>query len=199
MLRMQPVNVAIEAADTFTAAGLENGLAARPEIRVVPRARLTGRAVLVVAVDQHAPQVTALLGEPRLRKVLVADFLTEQELRAATACRVVAVLSRAEAAGERFGAELLAAADGDGTMPSEAFDRLLDRARGANPAPAPRLSEREVEVLRLMADGWDTADMANRLCYSERTVKNVIYALTSRLELRSRPHAVAFAVRAGLI
>jgi DNA-binding NarL/FixJ family response regulator len=40
---------------------------------------------------------------------------------------------------------------------------------------------------------------AGKLCYSERTVKNVIYELTSRLKLRSRSHAVAYAMRSGLI
>jgi DNA-binding NarL/FixJ family response regulator len=129
----------------------------------------------------------------------VTDFMTEWELRAAVACRVVAVLSRVEAAGDRFVAEVLSAAGGDGTMPAEVLDELLERARRASPTRGPRLSAREVEVLRLMADGWDTADIASQLCYSERTVKNVIYALTSRLKLRSRPHAVAFAMRAGLI
>jgi DNA-binding NarL/FixJ family response regulator len=195
---MTPVNVAVEAADTFTAAGLTNRLGSRPEVRVVGRADLTGRDVLVVAVDRLGAEATALLADP-VPKVLVTDRLTEDELRTAVASRVVAVLSRAEAAGDRLVAELLSAARGDGAMPAEVFDALLDRVRRANPVSAPSLSAREVDVLRLMAEGWDTADMASRLCYSERTVKNVIYALTSRLKLRSRPHAVAFAMRAGLI
>ncbi len=54
-------------------------------------------------------------------------------------------------------------------------------------------------MLRLMADGMDTAEIAQKLCYSERTVKNVIYGVTSRLNLRNRPHAVAYAMRAGAI
>jgi DNA-binding CsgD family transcriptional regulator len=61
------------------------------------------------------------------------------------------------------------------------------------------LTAREVEVVRLMSEGCDTAEIADQLCYSERTVKNVIYALTSRLNLRNRPHAVAYAMRAGVI
>lgn len=59
------------------------------------------------------------------------------------------------------------------------------------------LSEREVEVLRLVAEGNDTNEIARTLCYSERTVKNVIHDVTSRLHLRNRPHAVAFALRQG--
>jgi DNA-binding NarL/FixJ family response regulator len=45
----------------------------------------------------------------------------------------------------------------------------------------------------------DTADIAFKLCYSERTVKNVIHDITTRHQLRNRAHAVAYAVRQGLI
>jgi len=61
------------------------------------------------------------------------------------------------------------------------------------------LSERELEVLRLVADGCDTAEIARRLCYSDRTVKNIIHDVVTRLQLRNRSHAVAYALREGLI
>src|SRR5436309_792731 len=61
------------------------------------------------------------------------------------------------------------------------------------------LYPREVEVLRLMAEGLDTTQIAHRLVYSERTVKNVLHGLMTRMHLRNRPHAVAYALREGLI
>ena len=61
------------------------------------------------------------------------------------------------------------------------------------------LSPREVEVLKLVADGFNTREIATRLAYSERTVKNVLHDVTNRLQLRNRSHAVAYAVRQGLI
>jgi DNA-binding CsgD family transcriptional regulator len=54
-------------------------------------------------------------------------------------------------------------------------------------------------VLRLVADGYDTAEIARKLAYSERTVKNVLHNITARLHLRNRPHAVAYALRQGFI
>ena len=54
-------------------------------------------------------------------------------------------------------------------------------------------------MLRLLADECSTAEIADELAYSESTIKSAIHELTSRLELRNRSHAVAFAVRAGLI
>jgi len=61
------------------------------------------------------------------------------------------------------------------------------------------LTEREVDVLKLLADGFDTTEVATRLCYSERTVKNVVQDITRRHNLRNRTHAVAYALRQGLI
>ena len=61
------------------------------------------------------------------------------------------------------------------------------------------LAPREVEVLRLLADGLDTSEIAHQLAYSERTVKNVVHDVTTRLQLRNRSHAVAYALREGLI
>jgi DNA-binding NarL/FixJ family response regulator len=61
------------------------------------------------------------------------------------------------------------------------------------------LTEREVKVLRLVADGMSTAEVARSLAYSERTIKNVIQDVVSRFRLRNRAHAVAFALREGLI
>ncbi|MDL5158609.1 helix-turn-helix transcriptional regulator [Actinomycetospora termitidis] len=78
----------------------------------------------------------------------------------------------------------------------------------AGPAPAvpepdrswsPRLSDREVEVLRMLAGGASTGEVSEALHYSERTIKNVLKAVSARLGARNRVHSVARAVRAGLI
>ena len=51
----------------------------------------------------------------------------------------------------------------------------------------------------MLADGQDTAAIASKLAYSERTIKNIIHDVTLRLNLRNRSHAVAYAVKSGLI
>lgn len=65
--------------------------------------------------------------------------------------------------------------------------------------PAQPHSDRELAVLRMLGEGCDTREIARRLAYSERTVKTVIQELSQRLGLRNRSHAVAYAVRNGLI
>jgi DNA-binding NarL/FixJ family response regulator len=62
-----------------------------------------------------------------------------------------------------------------------------------------RLTDREQQVLALIADGHPTREVAQQLCYSERTVKNVLHDVVTKLNARSRSQAVAFAVREGLI
>ena len=61
------------------------------------------------------------------------------------------------------------------------------------------LNEREISVLRLVADGLATGEIARQLSYSERAIKNVLHDVTSRLNFRNRSQTVAFALREGLI
>jgi DNA-binding NarL/FixJ family response regulator len=75
----------------------------------------------------------------------------------------------------------------------------LVRDWAAAPRTVRELTPRELRVLTLLADGYRTSEIALELAYSERTIKHAIAAMTSRLQLRNRTQAVAFAVREGLI
>ncbi len=70
---------------------------------------------------------------------------------------------------------------------------------GSGPLQPAELSPRDVSVLRLLADGSSTADIASGLAYSESTIKNVVHDLVHRLGARNRTQAVAMAIRAGVI
>ena len=116
------------------------------------------------------------------------------------------MLRRSEADADRVVEAVLTAAKGDGSVPPDLLGRLLDQmSRLQRQVLAPRglslsgFTDREVDVLRLLGEGWDTAEIAGKLAYSERTVKNVIHDITARHQLRNRSHAVAYAVRQGLI
>jgi DNA-binding NarL/FixJ family response regulator len=71
--------------------------------------------------------------------------------------------------------------------------------RGGHDVIITTLAERERCVLQLFADGLSTREVARQMCYSERTIKNVLQDLTIRLNVRNRTHAVAYAVRHGWI
>ena len=95
-----------------------------------------------------------------------------------------------------------AAANGNGVVTPDLLGELLRGASqdGADPRPAvAQLTDREQRVLSLIAAGHPTREVARELCYSERTVKNVLHDVVTKLNARSRSQAVAFAVREGLI
>ncbi|WP_187368726.1 helix-turn-helix transcriptional regulator [Baekduia soli] len=70
---------------------------------------------------------------------------------------------------------------------------------GTSPPCAARFTPREIDVLRLLADGATTRDIAQRMNYSERTVKHIVHDVLVKLRGRTRAHAVAVAARSGVI
>ena len=103
---------------------------------------------------------------------------------------------------EALGAAVSAAAEGTGVVAPDLLGNLLKgvSSEGLNGRPTlARLTEREQQVLALIAQGHPTREVAQELCYSERTVKNVLHDVVTKLNARSRSQAVAHAVREGLI
>lgn len=205
-----PIPVFVYAHDPLTQAGLTAELRGRTEVAVVAELSLDHAAVAVVAADDmDDPTVSTVRAIQRNgcpRVVLVLGNLDNDAVLVAVESGASGILRRAEASPERLVEAVAAAARGEGIIPSDLLGRLLEQVgRTQRQVLGPRglsfrvLTEREAQVLRLIADGLDTAEVASELSYSERTVKNVLYGVTSRLQLRNRTHAVAYAVREGLI
>ena len=113
---------------------------------------------------------------------------------------------RAAATTGRIEEAVLTAAAGGGVLPPKMLGELLrqiERIQREVLSPSglhtSGLTPREIGVLRLMSEGLDTAEIAVKMCLSERAVKRVIFGVTRRLNLRNRPHAVAYALRSGVI
>ena len=82
----------------------------------------------------------------------------------------------------------------------EEFRTLAEQApREPAAAPVAGLSERELDVLRLVAQGLSNREIADALSLSEHTVKTHLANILDKLHLRSRAHAAAYAVQAGLV
>jgi DNA-binding NarL/FixJ family response regulator len=79
------------------------------------------------------------------------------------------------------------------------FAAMSKRADERQQLPAPRLTEREMEVLKLVAQGLNNRDIAKELFISENTVKNHIRNILEKLHLHSRMEAVVYAVRQKLL
>jgi two-component system NarL family response regulator len=79
------------------------------------------------------------------------------------------------------------------------FATMIKRGDERQQVPAPRLTDREMEVLRLVAKGLNNRDIAKQLFISENTVKNHIRNILEKLQLHSRMEAVVYAVREKLL
>jgi DNA-binding NarL/FixJ family response regulator len=95
-----------------------------------------------------------------------------------------------------------AAANGESLISPAIATKVLGRLRAASPAAreeaAAGLSDREMQVLRLIANGNDNAQIAAELHISPKTVKNHISNILMKLQIENRIQAAVFAVRSGL-
>ena len=85
------------------------------------------------------------------------------------------------------------------SMASKLLTEFAAMSKDKPQMPAPRLTEREMEVLRLVAQGLNNRDIAKKLFISENTVKNHIRNILEKLHLHSRMEAVVYAVREKMI
>jgi DNA-binding NarL/FixJ family response regulator len=79
------------------------------------------------------------------------------------------------------------------------FASMIKKGDSRQQVPAPKLTDREMEVLRLVAKGLNNRDIAKQLFISENTVKNHVRNILEKLQLHSRMEAVVYAVREKLL
>jgi DNA-binding NarL/FixJ family response regulator len=204
------IAVVVQGGDPVSRAGIQAQLRAGREFELHDEDVAPPGSVVLVLADEVDSQAIVAIRSLRLaghtRIVLIATRIDENDLLVAVEAGVSGVVRRHEATHHALGAAIRSSAADDGVLPPDLLGRLLNqvgqlqrhvlRPRGLTLVG---LSEREIEVLKLLAEGLDTAEVGQRLFYSDRTVKNIIHDVTSRLELRNRTHAVAYAIRQGLI
>lgn len=208
--RPERVTVAVYAADPVLRVGVVQQLRPRPEVDLLDDADAERAQASLVVVDGVDDDVAALLHRLRhntaTRTGLVVGTLGSGALQRVIECGVSAVLRRVEADQDRLLHLVLAMANGEGVLPGDLLGKLLTHVGSLQrSALDPRalslstLTAREADMLRLVSEGLDTAEIARKTAYSERTVKNVLHGITTRLQLRNRAHAVGYALRNGLI
>ena len=206
----QQISVYVYGNDPILQAGVSSQLRGRPEVAVVGQSELDQADVAIVVTDMVDETVLRILRAIQRgsapRTVLIAAVLDEVTVTAAAEAGVSGLLRRGEVTADRLLEVIGKVAAGEAVVPPDLLARLLDQVgKLQRQVLSPRglrfsgLSEREIEVLRLLADGLDTGEIARQLSYSERTIKAVLHDVTTRFQLRSRAHAVAYAVREGLI
>jgi DNA-binding NarL/FixJ family response regulator len=202
--------VFVHAPDPVSQAGVVAQLRPRPEITIVEDLDLDSAEVAVISVDAvddeavRAVRAVQRNGCPRV--VLLVTEVDEAELLGMVQEGVVGFVRRREASPERLVEVIASAREGAGALPPDLLGNLMRRMKqvqeqvlAPNGLTYTGLTTREAEVLRLVGDGMDTREIAIQLAYSERTIKNVIQDIVRRFGLRNRYHALAYALRQGLI
>ncbi|MFF9688448.1 LuxR C-terminal-related transcriptional regulator [Streptomyces sp. NPDC014623] len=210
-VRRERVSVAVYAPDPILHVGVVQPLRQRPEIDLKDLPDADQAQVSLVVVDSVDNETAALLNRLRHNSrtrtgLVVGTFESGDALQRAIDSGVAAVLRRAEADQDQLLRLVLAIANGEGVLPGDLLAKLLSHVGSLQrSALDPRavslstLTSREAEMLRLVSDGLDTAEIARETSFSERTVKNVLHEVITRLQLRNRAHAVGYALRNGLI
>jgi DNA-binding NarL/FixJ family response regulator len=195
------------------ARGLRAVLEAEPDVEVLAVAA-TGRDAYAAA-QTHRPDVAVLdvtmpegdgltvcarmtaAGLPTRVLVLTMSDDDENVLAAMRAGAHGYTLK--EAGPDAIVAAVRAVARGEAVFGAGVAVRMLQHfARTASAAPFPQLTEREHEVLRLLAGGADTATVARRLAVSGKTVRNHVSNIVTKLQVTDRSAAILRARDAGL-
>lgn len=191
--------------DSLSVAGIAALVRNQPALWLLDEPSEDAR-VAIVAIrcldERGVALVREATGNGRRPCVLVTDDMASSGLPDLLALGVKAVVRRDEASAGRLVELTLLAARGEAALPGDLLGRLVERLRADRDGRAgalrpASLTEREHAVLELLADGLGTAEVARELCYSERTVKNVLRDFVVRHGLRNRTHAVAYAIRRG--
>ncbi|MGW1161207.1 response regulator transcription factor [Streptomyces sp. NPDC002513] len=203
--------VVVQADDPLTQDGTVNFLGADERVRLLTDDQLPEADILVMITAAVSGKTLSAMSRAsqstggRIRVVLVADHISEQQLALAVHHGMASFLVRPYTSFTQIGAAAVEAYQGRSVVPPMLVNVLLDQMRTMQKSESPtgllpvELAQREVDVLRLLAEGMDTVEIANKLSYSERLIKSVIQTVVKRLGLRNRTHAVAYAIRMGIL
>lgn len=204
------ISVHVYAHDPITRSGLIAQFRGRQEFDLVEATPDAPPAVAVLAIDGADEQALQVMRALRIQGcdhlVLVVSSLTDDDLMAVVEAGAGSIVWRSRASASWLAQTVINAAKGDAALPPEVLSRLLKQVtRLRRHVLQPRglalsgLSNRERDILKLAADGFDTDEIARELSYSKRTVTSSLHDVSVRYQLRNRTHAVAYAIREGFI
>ncbi|MBL7490911.1 response regulator transcription factor [Frankia sp. AgB1.9] len=215
-----PIRVLIVDDHALFRRGLEMVLAQEPDIEVVGEAADGSEAVTmagemapdIVLMDVRMPRrggidATSAIKQavPSAKIVMLTISDEEADLYDAIKAGAMGYLLK-EISIDEVAADIRAVYNGQSLISPSMASKLLSefasmiKNKDDRPQlPTPRLTDREMEVLRLVAKGLNNRDIAKQLFISENTVKNHIRNILEKLQLHSRMEAVVYAVREKLL
>ncbi|MFD9595850.1 LuxR family transcriptional regulator [Kitasatospora sp. NPDC059973] len=210
---IRTTTIAVLASDPITGEGAALGLRRHPGLRLLAPEEFPSADVALVLTSAVTEETMTRLEDfadrsenPALGIVLVTEGIREHQVLRAVELGLRGVLWRQQCDFEQILEVVRWVAVGGTDLPPTVQGWLVDGFRsvqrdvlGPRGLTAAGLETREVAVLRLLADGLDTADISRELSYSERTIKNIVSGMMTRLGFRNRTHAVVHAIRSGVL
>ena len=161
----------------------------------------------IVLMDLRMPEVSGieatsriLATDPTVGVLIITMSEDDESLFAAMRAGARGYIPK-DADREELLRAIRAAAVGEAIFGASIAHRMIDfftRRRGEAAEPFPELTEREREVLELLADGRSNADIAQRLTISQKTVRNHVANIFAKLQVDDRGQAIVRAREAGL-
>src|SRR5512134_3513451 len=196
--------------------GVRTFLATQPDLSVVGEAGTGVEAVTLAA--QHVPDVVLMdlimpdmdgveatrrmkQVSPRSQIVVLTSYHEDEHIFPALKAGALSYILK-DISAEELASAVRKAAVGEAVLHPRVAARVireLQGKRGETLNPFTELSERELEVLKLIADGMSNAEMAARLVLSEKTVKGHVSNILSKLQLADRTQAAVYAWREGIV
>ncbi len=196
--------------------GVRAFLDAQPDIHVVAEAESGEEAVRlteewvpdVVLMDLVMPGMDGVEAtrhirrvSPHTRVVILTSFHEDEHIFPAIKAGALSYLLK-EIKAEGLAEAVRRAARGEATLHPRVAARVVEELHGRSGRmvnPFTDLSQRELEVLRLIAQGLDNATIAQRLNISQKTVKTHVSNILSKLHLADRTQAAVYAWREGVV
>jgi two-component system, NarL family, response regulator LiaR len=200
--------------DPMMQLGLEQSLMAHPQLEIVGQAEdgyLGVQAALklkpdLVVMDIGLPRLDGIAATqqikaalPETHVVMLTSHQTDTEIIAALSSGADAYCIKG-ASVERLLSAIAAAVEGATYLDPQIARRVIDNLKPPSPSGnAANLSQRELEVLRLMVEGLSNPEIAQKLYLSPNTVKTHVRGIMNKLSVDDRVQAAVVALRSGLV
>ena len=196
--------------------GVRAFLVTQPDITVIGEAgsgeeaiKLAGQYVPdVILMDLIMPNMDGVEAtrrvkqvSPRSQIVVLTSYHEDEHIFPALKAGALSYILK-DISAEELAAAIRKAAVGEAILHPQVAARVIQELQGRRADalnPFTELSERELEVLKLIADGKSNAEMAAQLVLSEKTIKGHVSNILSKLQLADRTQAAVYAWRQGVV
>ncbi len=196
--------------------GVKAFLVTQPDISIVGEAgsgeeaiQLAGQFIPdVILMDLIMPNMDGVEAtrrvkqvSPRSQIVVLTSYHEDEHIFPALKAGALSYILK-DVSAEELASAVRKAAAGEAVLHPRVAARVIKELQGRredNLNPFTELSERELEVLKLIADGMSNAEMAAKLVLSEKTIKGHVSNILSKLHLADRTQAAVYAWREGVV